>query len=215
MRKSLSLLFLWAIALLAPSEALQAQKRYKHLRHARTPEGKVRFSPQTSAPKTLEIMPLTSTPNVTEVAFEMEQIPESAPEPSEMFTASADPQMESLPVVKEYPGVQRAKRILRKTEHTLRSLPFADKALAEVNFSALDPQKPQVDGKKFIIIGCIILGVAALLGILGIVLSVVVVLSGGFPWPLIFNYIGLLLFFGGAAFLVVGIIFRVREKRGS
>ncbi|MCX7768002.1 MAG: alkaline shock response membrane anchor protein AmaP [Flavobacteriales bacterium] len=163
----------------------------------------------------MEITPLTSAQSVTEMAFEVEQIPESIPEPREMLTASMDPELESLLVVKHHPRVQRAKRILRKTEHTLRSLPFAEKALSEVNFSALDPQKPQVNGLKFIINGCIILGVAALLGILGIVLSIVVVLSGSFPWPLIFNYIGLLLFFGGAAFLVVGIIFRVREKGGT
>lgn len=105
--------------------------------------------------------------------------------------------------------------MLTKTDKALSALPFAREVVKTSGLEQLDPQKQQVDGKKFIIIGIILLGSALILGIVGLALSLALALSGRFPWTLIFNYIGLLLFFAGAALLTVGIIFRIREKRAA
>lgn len=197
---------------------VHAQRRYKHLKHARTLEGHVfssqplKHASQEAAPLHNEIFPSVTVEAFAEImtqpkAEEFSALASGSDFPTEiLLTGSSD---------KESKAHRKAEKILHKAEKTMAQLPFAAPLLAKADYSRLSPQKPQVNGLRFIIIGCILLGAALIFGIVGLALSIVLALSGTFPWTLIFNYIGLLLFFAGAALLTVGIIFRIKEKRAS
>lgn len=219
MKKNLSALFVVSCLLGLSVSPLAAQKRYKHLKHARTPEGKSVVvkahsagADDVSAPEPETLRP------ITEEAF-------AATEP-ELISASSDVNLtastaESVPevVVNETPSVQKLRRkaqhALSQSEKAFVAMPFARDIIKSSGLEQLEPQKQQVDGKKFIIIGIILLGAALIFGIVGLALSIALTLSGVFPWTLIFNVIGLMLFFAGAALLTVGIIFRIKEKRAA
>lgn len=219
MTKNLSLLLIMGCFFGLSTNSAEAQKRYKHLKHARTPEGKsVVLKAQ---PLKVETAPVAELPDfrpVTEEAFAINE-PEPIPVASEPELTASIAEPAPVPVANETRTVlklrTKAHRAFSQAEKTLSTLPFAKDIVKNSGLEQLNPQKQQVNGLNFIIIGCIILGVALIFGIVGLALSIALALSGTFPWTLIFNYIGLLLFFAGAALLTVGIIFRIKEKRAA
>lgn len=195
-----------------------AQKRYKHLRHARTPEGKVILSSHSA--KDRGTSPVLEQPPVTQVTSESFAGAEVITEPQNEFPAlTASVSDMPAPVIHETRTTVKlrkaARSVVKHSDEVLNSLPFASQVIQKTGLEALEPNHQQVDGKKFIIIGIILLGAALIFGIVGLALSIALAITGQFPWTLIFNVIGLMLFFAGAALLTVGIIFRIKEKRAA
>lgn len=219
MKKNLSALLVVSCLLGLSAGTVSAQKRYKHLKHARTPEGRlIATKAQKSAPETLTVAdPETLKPITVEAFIVPEAEPMSGASDMNLSASAAEsaPEPGSGEVLSAQKLRRKAHNALTKTDKALSAMPFAREVVKSAGLEQMAPQKPQVDGKKFIIIGIILLGVAAVLGIVGLALSIALALSGTFPWTLIFNYIGLLLFFAGAALLTVGIIFRIKEKRAA
>jgi len=215
MKKSVSLLgfALMLIAMLAFNSDASAQRRYKHLKRVKTPEGFVEI---TKTQKPVHVKPQTPQPaeaaTVTETAQE-QATPAPAPV-DETAVASAEPKKTTL--VRETKKV-KLKSLFREKElaQTATSLVYSNDALAKSGLGKmLAPDKVGAlePGMLLIILGSVMAGIAITMWVVGTV--VFFGTGGNAALYILFIVLGVFLWFGGLAMIAVGIVKLIRSRRG-
>lgn len=191
-----------------------AQRRYKHLKRAKTEEGfaetpvktkqKVRQQPQETPTVTDEIM------NEETAVTETDIIQETA-------VVSIEKKDKASATIKEIKKI-KVKDLFQedKLAETAASMVYSNKALANSKLGKmLSPEKTSEmkPGMLFIIIGSIMAGIALTFWIVG---TIVFLGTSGYNFALyvVFIVLGVLLWFGGLAMIAVGIVKLIKYNRG-
>lgn len=219
MKKSVSLLSVVILAFMMTFLAndASAQRRYKHLKRVRTPEG---FVQKTKKEK----------PAQNEVRFENKA--EQTPVTSEIIkeenevAVSETPAADQTAVATSENKKAKFKTAIKqvkvkdlfteeKLAETASTLVYSSSALSKSGLGKmLSPEKTSEmkPGMLFIIIGSVMAGLAIIMWIVG----TVVFLGAGYnAWIyILFIVLGVLLWFGGLAMIAVGIVKLIRHNRG-
>lgn len=214
MKKSIFYLFLSGLILFFASltSDAQAQRRYRHIKKARTVEGfvqKVDPSEKKNAEK--EIMnPLMETPSVERFVTSSEPVvadAEKAPVLLEM--ASADNTLAITPR-----KVNNRKKSIREKQSpaSTNRLLYSEKAMSTVGLNKMvSPEKAQgKPGLAFIIMGSVFLG----LGFIFMIISIVLLGIGSFLGFIGLLVLSIILLSLGTSFLPIGIVKLIKFKRG-
>lgn len=215
MKKRLTLysVFLVMFSVFFVIQDASAQKRYKHLKKAKTEEGilvKNKTEKKTvkeAEPGELHLSPLTQ-------QWVEETVQSEKTENDIDAVASNENQKASFakPVRKV-----KVKNLFNEKEfvETASSLVFSSKAISDSKFGKmLSPGKTaeMKPGMSFIITGSVLLGVAIILWVVG---TVVFLGTGYNAWIyILFIVLGVLSWFAGLALLAVGIVMLIKHKHG-
>lgn len=215
MKKRLTLysVFLVMFSVFFVMQDASAQKRYKHLKKAKTEEGiLVKTKTEKKSVKEAEPKELDSSPVTQQWVEEKAEVEKTEND----VTAVASSENKKASFVKQVKQV-KVKNLFNEKElaETASSLVFSSKAISDSKFGKmLSPEKSAElqPGMLFIIIGSVLMGVAIILWVVG---TVVFLSSGYNAWIyILFIVLGVLSWFAGLALLAVGIVKLIKHKRG-
>lgn len=188
----------------------RAQRRYKHIKKARTEEGFLTPSKSSEKSKTKEISPIGNE-TVTRTADLEQAVTAEIPFEKSEEVASAEKNIQ-IPV-KKRPSSVKALFKNETTIETANRLFFSNQAMASVGLDkALSPERTKGNpGLAFLIMGAVFLGVGLTLFISSFFLLFIDDILGFVALLLI----GLALMIVGAVFLPIGIVKFVKYKRGK
>jgi predicted phage tail protein len=214
MKQPIFYLFLSSLTLIFAflTSDVQAQRRYRHIKKARTVEGFVqKVDPSEKKNTEKEIKnPLIETPSVERFVTSSELVVADAEKtPASLEIASADNTLTITPR-----KVSNRKKSIREKQSPVSTdrLHYSEKAMSTVGLNKMaSPDKVQgKPGLAFIIMGSVFLGV----GFIFMIVSIVLLGLGsilGFIGLLILSIILLSL---GTSFLPIGIVKLIKFKRG-
>lgn len=214
MKQSIFYLFLSSLSLtfaFLTSDA-QAQRRYRHIKKARTEEGFVQKADPSEKKNTeKEIMnPLMETPSVERFVTSPEPVVADAEKaPASLEMASAD----NAPTIAPRKVGNREKSIREKhSPASTNRLLYSEKAMSTVGLNKMaSPEKAQgKPGLAFIIMGSVFLG----LGFIFMIISIVLLGFGSFLGFLGLLILSIILLSLGISFLPIGIVKLIKFKRG-
>lgn len=214
MKQFIFYLFLSSLTLIFTfiTSDLQAQRRYRHIKKARTEEGfvqKVDPSEKKNAEKKIT-NPLMETPSVERFVTSSEPVvAEAEKAPVSLEMASADNTLTITPR-----KVSNRKKSIQGKQSPVSTdrLHYSEKAMSTVGLNKMaSPDKVQgKPGLAFIIIGSVFLG----LGFIFMIISIVLLGIGSFLGFIGLLVLSIILLSLGTSFLPIGIVKLIKFKRG-